>query len=130
MAAQTWDSALARAREFEGEVPHVAANIAVLTQLRERWQDSVDMIAAMLDLMIVSSGAGWPRGSDNEVFVRMDHGERSGEPVVKVVLYRSRARASLARPGGTVVVAGDICTLPTAPSVVEAFLYQMARPAA
>ncbi|MCW2935291.1 MAG: hypothetical protein JWM19_6253 [Actinomycetia bacterium] len=129
MAAQTWDSALARARAVVGQVPHVAANIAVLTQLRERWRDSVDVLASMFDLMIVPSGAGWP-GSGDEVFVRMTHDQRSGEPVVKVVLYRSRVRASLAEPGGTVIVAGDICRLPTAPAVVEAFLWQIARPVA
>ena len=36
MAAQTWDSALARASAAAGRIPQVAANIAVLTQLRER----------------------------------------------------------------------------------------------
>jgi hypothetical protein len=129
MAAQSWDAALVRAREVAGQVPHVAANIAVLTQLRERWQDSVDVLASMFDLMIVPSGAGWP-GSGDEVFVRMTHDQRSGKPAVKVVLCRSRGRSSLAEPGGTVIVAGDICGLATAPAVVEAFLYQIARPAA
>ena len=47
---------------------------------------------------------------------------------VRVALYRSQGRASLTRPGGTVLVAGDICAPATAPAVVEAFLYQLARP--
>jgi hypothetical protein len=66
MAAQTWDSALARARAVADQVPHVAANIAVLTQLRERWQDRVDVLVSMFDLVIVPPGAGWP-GSGDEV---------------------------------------------------------------
>jgi hypothetical protein len=131
MAAQTWDDALRRARGLEDRCPYVSANIAVLTQLRERWQDNVDMIATWgVNLMIVLSGAGWPSGFGDEVFVRMTHDQRSGERVVKVELYRSRGRSSLAKPGATALVAGDICRLPTAPAVVEAFLYQIAHPAA
>src|SRR5262249_23288831 len=53
MTAQTWDSALARARTAEHHSSHIAANIAVLTQLRERWQDSVDMLTSMFDLVMV-----------------------------------------------------------------------------
>ena len=128
MAAQTWDSALACASAVADQVPHLTANIAVLTQLRERWQDSVDMLTSMFDLMIVPSGAGWPH-RDDDVFVRMTHDHSAGEPVVKVALYRSRGRASLAEPGGTAIVAGDVCTPATAPAVVEAFLYQIAHPA-
>jgi hypothetical protein len=128
MAAQTWDSALARARAVAGQVPYVSANIAVLTQLRKQWEDSIDMLASMFDLMIVPSGAGWPHG-DDDVFIRMTHDHRAGEPVVKVALYCSRRRSSLAEPGGTAVVAGDVCTLATAPAVVEAFLHQIAHPA-
>src|ERR1700733_1316632 len=60
MAAQTWDSVLALARSVEGRSPHITANIAVLTQLRERWPDSVDMLPSMFDLVMVPSGAGWP----------------------------------------------------------------------
>jgi hypothetical protein len=129
MAAETWDSALSRAREVEDQVPGVAANIAVVIQLRERWQDGVDILTSMFDLVIVPSGARWPSAGDDAV-IRMDHDRRSGEPVVKVTLYRSQGRASLARPGGTVIVAGDICTLSMAPAVVEAFLYQIAAPVA
>jgi hypothetical protein len=106
----------------------MAANIAVLTQLRERWQDSVDMITSMFDLVIVPSGARWPVQGDG-VFIRMDRDRRSGEPAVRVALYRSTSRASLTKPGGTALVAGDICKTATAPAVVEAFLYQIARPA-
>lgn len=58
----------------------------------------------------------------------MDHDQRVGEPAVRVALYRSRGRASLTKPGGTALVAGDICKIATAPAVVEAFLYQIARP--
>lgn len=58
MTAQTWDLALARARKAEDLGPQIAANIAVLTQLRERWQDSVDMLTSMFDLVMVPSGAG------------------------------------------------------------------------
>jgi hypothetical protein len=129
MEAQTWDSALARARAVAGQVPYVSANIAVLTQLRKQWEGSIDMLASMFDLVIVPSGAGWPPG-DDDVFVRMTQDQRSSERVVKVALYRSRRRFSLAKPGGTAVVAGDVCTLAKAPAVVESFLYQIARPAA
>lgn len=127
MTAQSWDLALTRARAIESRDPRIAANIVVLTQLRERWQDSVDMLTSMFDLVIVPSGAGWP--SHDGAFVRVDHDQRSGEPVVKVALYRSQGRSSLAKPGGTVLVAGDVCVPATAPAVVEAFLYQIARPA-
>ena len=126
MTAQTWDLALAEARSVEGHDPRMTASIAVLTQLRERWQDSVDMLTSMFDLVIVPSGAGWP-GHDG-YFVRVNHDQHSGEATVRVALYRSQGRASLTRPGGTVLVAGDICAPATAPAVVEAFLYQLARP--
>jgi len=128
MTAQTWDAALDLARAAANQSPRVAANIAVLTQLRERWQDSVDLLTSMFDLVAVPSGAEWPRGNDGD-FVRMTHDERSGEPAVKVALYRSRSRSSLTQPGGTMLVAGDICRPATAPAVVEAFLLQLARPA-
>lgn len=127
MAARTWDCALARARTIEGVSPHVAANIAVLTQLRERWQDSVDMLTSMFSLVMVPSGTEWSLVGDG-MFVRMDHDYRSSVPVVRVELYRSQRRSGLARRGGTALVAGDICTLGVAPEVVEAFLYQIARP--
>ena len=126
MTAQTWDLALARARSVEGHDPRMTASIAVLTQLRERWQDSVDTLTSMFDLVIVPSGAGWP-GCDG-YFVRVTHDRHSGEATVRVALYRSQSRASLTRQGGTVLVAGDICTPTTAPAVVEAFLYQVAQP--
>jgi hypothetical protein len=126
--AQTWDAALDRARAAANQSPQVAANFAVLTQLRERWEDSVDMLTSMFDLVAVPSGAGWPRGNDVD-FVQMTHDQRSGEPAVKVGLYRSRSRSSLTQPGGTMLVAGDICRPVTAPAVVEAFLLQLARPA-
>src|SRR5712691_3730391 len=126
MTAQTWDLALARARAPEGQFPSMTASIAVLTQLRERWQDSVDMLTSMFDLVIVPSGAGWP--SNDGYFVRVAHDRQSGEPTVRVALYRSQSRASLTRQGGTVLVAGDICAPATAPAVVEAFLYQIAQP--
>jgi hypothetical protein len=131
MTAQTWDSALARARNAEGHSAHVAANIAVLTELRERWQHSVDMLTSMFDLVMVPSGDRWP-GSDPDttvrLFVKMTHDQRSGQPVVNVQLFRSRGRASMTDQGGVALIAGDICTLSTAPAVVEAFLYQIARP--
>ena len=126
MTAQTWDLALARAKSVEGHDPRMTASIAVLTQLRERWQDSVDMLTSMFDLVIVPSGAGWP-GNDG-YFVRMTHDRHSGEATVRVTLCRTQSRASLTRPGGTVLVAGDICVPATAPVVVEALLYQIAQP--
>lgn len=113
MTAQSWDLALTRARAIESRDPRIAANIVVLTQLRERWQDSVDMLTSMFDLVIVPSGAGWP--SHDGVFVRVDHDQRSGEPVVKVALYRSQGRSRLAKPGGTVLVAGDVARPPRLP---------------
>ena len=71
------------------------------------------MLMSMLDLMIVPSGAGWPRGND-DVFIRIDHEQRSGEQIVKVALHR------------TAIVAGGTYT--PAPAIVESFLYQIARP--
>lgn len=126
MTAQTWDLALARARSVESHHPRMTASIAVLTQLRERWHDSVDMLTSMFDLVIVPSGAGWP-GSEG-YFVRVTHDRHSGEATVRVALYCSRSRASLTRQGGVVLVAGDICAPATAPAVVESFLYQIAQP--
>jgi hypothetical protein len=126
MTAQTWDRALAYARESEGQDPRAATNLAILTQLRERWQDSVDLVPSMLDLVITPSGVDW-RSLDG-FGIRVGHDRRSGEPVIKVALWRSQDRASLTEPGGTVLVAGDICKPATAPAVVEAFLYQIARP--
>jgi hypothetical protein len=89
MTTQTWDSALARAEAIDPQDPCMAANIAVLTRLRERWQDSVDMLTSMFDLVIVPSGTGWP-GHRDGAYVQMLHDQRSGEPVVKVAFYRSQ----------------------------------------
>lgn len=46
----------------------MTASIAVLTQLRERWQDSVDMLTSMFDLVIVPSEAGGVQGVRSVTF--------------------------------------------------------------
>jgi hypothetical protein len=128
MTARTWAQALTRATRDKDLVPQLTANIAVLTQLRERWRDSVDIVPSMFDLVMVPLGTAWPTSGDG-VFVRMSHAQRAGEPVIEVMLFRSTDRESLTRTGGTVLVAGDVCRIENAPAVVEAFLYQIARPA-
>lgn len=82
---------------------------------------------AAVDDQSYDRGVG-ARVAGDHVFVRMDHDKRSGEAVIKVMLCRSKPRANLAVLGGTVVAADGICTLLTAPAVIEAFMYQTGRP--
>lgn len=114
--SNTWDEAIARFRELGGDTDAVRLYIRLLEGAQTRWQSAVAVHPWRLDVLVLT-----PRGGATHD-VQAEYRVRDGEPIV---IFRLGPTGSLdAAP----VVTGDVCRPETAPSVLDAFLLQVATP--
>jgi hypothetical protein len=114
-----WAQAMAR---YAGmDVPAARFNIALLTELQDRWGRVLRPVTSMFDLWFV-------RPNDTYPFAELVIVAYEGIERVRMTLRRDLPRRSLERSGGPVTVTGDFARPENALPVVEALLLQLADP--
>ena len=110
MSAESWQDALDRYAAIDADTART--NVAILTALRERWSEHVDVTASMFRLVFTRHDVRWP---DADTWAEA---EQRADDVVALALRRRTER-------GPVTVTGDAVRTATAVAAVEALLYQL-----
>ena len=113
---QDWEAAIQRFRRIMEAKPAQQAYLVLLVHARAKWQDTVTVHPWRLDVLIFESRGG----GKHEVWV--EYRVRDELPIM--VFKLGPAGSMNAEP----VSAGDICRIETAPTVLDAFLWQIAQP--
>jgi hypothetical protein len=97
-------------------------NLTLMERLRQRWHSAMECHSIMGFGMVIS-----PRGAPYSEWVRIEPKIRDPEPLVSVSLRSNGPmRSGLATNG--LVVAGTVCRVPTAETVIESYLIQLGGP--
>lgn len=116
--SNTWDEAIDRFRELGNDSDAGRTYIHLLEGARARWESVVAVHPWRLDVLVLSPRTGATHD------VQAEYRVRDGEPIV---IFRLGPTGSV---DGGPVVTGDVCRPETAPTVLDAFLLQVAAPAA
>jgi hypothetical protein len=113
-----WDVPIQRFRDLAGDTDAGRVYIALMEGARSRWELTVTVDSWWrLDVLTLTSR----HLSPHTVFA--EYRVRDGEPIV---VFRIGTRGSM---DAASLVTADICRLDTAPTVLDAFLLQIAEPA-